>query len=109
MEQPGLLGHRPNASKRARQVQILGGYTRGFQHIDGTWQPNDPASFIQPDAFPNDRGIGSIRGNQTNSLSGNADTRSSPWQKHNLRLGGTWFAPFGVLASVNYVYQSGPY
>ena len=98
-----------NASKRTKSVQVLGGYTRGFQHVDGTWQPNDPASFLQPSAFPNDKGIGSIRGNMTNSLSGTADTRSSSWQKHNLRLGGTWFTPIGVVASLNYVYQSGPY
>lgn len=98
-----------NASKRTKRAQILGGYTRGFQHIEGTWQPNDPASFIQPDAFPNNRGIGSIRGNQTNSLSGNSDTRSSPWQKHNFRIGGVYTTSFGVMASVNYSYQSGPY
>ena len=98
-----------NASKRTKRGQILGGYTRGFQHIEGTWQPNDPASFIQPSAFPNNRGIGSIRGNQTNSLGGNADTRSSSWQKHNFRIGGTFTTSFGLLASVSYSYQSGPY
>ncbi len=98
-----------NASKRTKRTQVLAAYTRGFQHIDGTWQPNDPASFIQPDAFPNNLGIGSIRGNQTNSLSGNADTRSSPWQKHNFRVGGTFTTSFGVIASASYSYQSGPY
>ena len=59
-----------NASKRSKWLQILGSYTRGFQNLEGTWRPNDPASFIQPDAYPNDTGLGSIRGNQTNSLSG---------------------------------------
>jgi len=98
-----------NASKRTKSMQILGGYTRAFPKVAGTWQPNDPASFLQPDAFPNDKGIGSIRGNQTNSLSGNADTRSTSWQKHNFRIGGTWMSSFGVTTSVNYVYQSGPY
>lgn len=98
-----------NASKRSRSFQLLGSYTRAFQHNAGTWQPNDPASFIQPDAFPNDRGIGSIRGNQTNSLSGTADTRSPSWQKHNLRLGSTVVAPKGFVVALNYSYQSGAY
>lgn len=97
------------ASKRAKYMQFLGGYTRGFQHVAGTWQPNDPASFIQPEAFPNNRGIGSIRGNQTNSLSGSADTRSPSWQKHNFRLGATFETPWRVVAAVNYSYQSGAY
>lgn len=98
-----------SASKRARSIQLLAGYTRGFQHVAGTWRPNDPASFIQPEAFPNDKGIGSIRGNQTNSLSGSADTRSPSWQKHNLRLGATASTPWGITLAVNYAYQSGAY
>ncbi len=98
-----------NASKRGRRVQIIGAYTRAFQHNAGTWQPNDPASFIQPDAFDNDKGIGSIRGNQTNSLSGTADTRSPSWQKHNFRLGGTFLAPKGFVVALNYSYQAGAY
>jgi hypothetical protein len=97
------------ASKRAARFQLLGGYTRGWQHVAGTWRPNDPASFIQPDAFPNDKGIGSIRGNQTNSLSGSADTRSPSWQKHNFRLGATVSMPWGIIAALNYSYQSGAY
>jgi outer membrane receptor protein involved in Fe transport len=98
-----------NASKRSKRVQVLGSYTRAFQHIDGTWQPNDPASFIQPEAFANDKGIGSIRGNQNNSLSGGADTRSPSWQKHNARLGATLSTPWGVTLAANYSYQSGAY
>ena len=43
-------------------MQALASYVRQWRHIDGTWQPNDPASFIQPDAFANDTGIGSSTG-----------------------------------------------
>jgi outer membrane receptor protein involved in Fe transport len=98
-----------SASKRGKRLQLLGAYTRAFQHTGGTWQPNDPASFIQPEAFPNNKGIGSIRGNQTNSLSGTADTRSPSWQKHNFRVGGTLLAPKGIVLALNYSYQSGAY
>ena len=57
-----------DVTKRTSRMQLIANYTRAWQHIDGTWQPNDPASFIQPDAFANDKGLGTIRGNTPNSL-----------------------------------------
>ena len=30
-------------SQRTRRSQFVVGYTCGFQHLEGTWQPNDPA------------------------------------------------------------------
>jgi hypothetical protein len=97
------------AAKRTDRVNLLGGYTRGFQHLAGTWVPGDPASLIQPDAFANDKGIGSIRGNEVNSLSGTADTRSPSWQKHALRIGGAYRTPSRLLIASNLVVMSGPY
>src|SRR5262245_10730347 len=96
-------------SQRSRRSQFLVGYTRGFQHLDGTWQPNDPASFIQPTTFANDRGIGSIRGNENNSLSGTAQARNPMWIKHALRLAGSYNAPGGLTLSSNLLIFSGPY
>lgn len=96
-------------SQRTRRSQFIVGYTRGFQHLDGTWQPNDPASFIQRTAFANDRGIGSIRGNETNSLSGTAQARNPMWIKHALRLAGSYNAPWGLTLSSNLNIFSGPY
>ena len=96
-------------SQRTRRSQFIVGYTRGFQHLDGTWQPNDPASFIQPTAFVSDRGIGSIRGNENNSLSGTAQTRNPMWIKHALRLAGSYNAPWGLTLSSNLLIFSGPY
>ncbi len=96
-------------SQRTRRSQFIVGYTRGFQHLDGTWQPNDPASFIQPDAFANSRGIGSIRGNENNSLSGTAQARNPMWIKHALRLAGSLNAPWGLTLSSNLNIFSGPY
>jgi hypothetical protein len=102
-------GFEITVAKRTAKMQLLGSYTRNFQHLDGTWQPNDPASFIQPGAFANNRGLGTIRGNETNSLSGTSDTRSPSWQKHTLRIGGAYFLPWGFVASGNYTLLSGPY
>ncbi|MBI1872270.1 MAG: TonB-dependent receptor [Acidobacteria bacterium] len=96
-------------AKRTKKLNVLGGYTRGWQHLDGTWIPGDPASYIQPAAFPNDTGIGTIRGNETNSLSGTADGRSPSWQKHAFRVGGAYNAPWKLLFASNLVFLSGPY
>ena len=92
-------GFEVTVSKRSNNLTLLGSYGRNFQHIDGTWQPNDPASFIQPDHFANDKGLGSVRGNVFNSLSGDADIRSPSWQKHVLRIGGTRVTLDTVLAA----------
>jgi hypothetical protein len=102
-------GFEVTVSKRAKSLQFLGSYGRNFQHISGDWQPNDPASFLQPDAFANDKGLGTIRGNNLTSLGADVDTRSPSWQKHVLRLGGTYTAPFDIILSANYSLQSGPY
>ena len=103
-------------AKRTSRINMIAGYTRGWQHLDGTWIPNDPASFIQPGAFPNDKGIGTIRGNEQSapnnhagSLTGSADTRSPSWQKHAFRSGAAYNAPWGLLFGTNLVILSGPY
>jgi hypothetical protein len=104
-----------SVSKKTRALNLIAGYTRGWQHLDGTWIPNDPASFIQPGAFPNDKGIGTIRGNEQSStsnggsLSGTADTRSPSWQRHAFRSGVAYSAPWSLLFATNLVVLSGPY
>ena len=45
------------ATKRTSRINVLGSYTRVWSHLAGTWQTNDPASFIQPASFPFDRGL----------------------------------------------------
>ena len=97
------------AAKRTTKAQLITTYTRAWQHVGGTWQPNDPASFIQPDAFPNDRGLGTIRGAGTNSLSGTADTRNPMWEKHQFRTGLSYSAPWGIQLGTSFSVQSGPY
>ena len=98
-----------DVTKRTKTIQLIANYTRAWQHLAGTWQPNDPASFIQPDAFANNRGIGSVRGNVTNSLSGTADTRNPMWETDQLRLGIVYFAPWNLVLASNLSVQSGPY
>lgn len=103
-------------TKRTARAQVLASYVRQWRHIDGTWQPNDPASFIQPQAFANDAGIGSSTGtasapSDANSLSGSQMTQnvtaSAQWQDHVARVGATYTAPWAVLLATSYTFQSG--
>lgn len=96
-------------AQRTSRSQFLVGYTRMWGHVAGTWQPDDPGGIIQPDAFPNDKGIGSIRGNENNSLSGTAQTRSPMWIPHTLRISGSYSLPWGVTAATNMNLLSGPW
>jgi len=102
-------GFEMSVSKRTKRMQLLGGYTRGWQHLDGTWQPNDPAAFIQPEAFANNAGLGTWRGNTSNSLTGTSDIRSPSWQKHVFRLGGSYNLPWAVTLASNLTVLSGPF
>ena len=105
-----------SATRQTARVQALASYVRQWRHIDGTWQPNDPASFIQPDAFPNDTGIGNSTGtasaaSDANSLIGyhmtQPVTASAQWQDHVARLAVSVKAPWALAVSTNYTYQSG--
>lgn len=105
-----------SATKQTPRVMALASYVRQWRHIDGTWQPNDPASFVQPGAFPNDTGIGSSTGTATatfdsNSLSGfhmtQSVTASAQWQDHVARAGVMVRAPWSMNLAANYTFQSG--
>jgi len=105
-----------SVTKQTSRIEALASYVRQWRHIDGTWQPNDPASFIQPDAFPNDRGIGTSTGTatatfDTNSLSGfnmtQPVTASAQWQDHVVRTAVAYSAPWDLLLAANYTFQSG--
>jgi hypothetical protein len=75
--------------------------------MEGTFQPNDPALFIQPQAFPNDTGVGSSRTTTSNSLSGTADLDNFHWRDHVFRSGVTYFAPWQLILGATYAVQSG--
>jgi hypothetical protein len=103
-------------TKRTSRVQAIASYVRQWRHMAGTWQPHDPASFLQPDAFANDRTIGSSTGtasatSDANSLSGfhmtQSVTASAQWQDHVARTAATVIAPWALTLSANYTFQSG--
>jgi hypothetical protein len=74
---------------------------RQWQHISGTWNPTDPAGFIQPDAFPNNRLLHRTRGPaDTNSYPGS--TNASMWFPYSVRANGSYHAPYGIQLSASY-------
>jgi hypothetical protein len=76
--------------------------------------PNDPASFIQPGAFSNDKGIGNTRGPlsvpvESNSLSGTYMAGSGQWRNNAASLSGNVIGPWGIRVAPVVSYQSGPW
>jgi hypothetical protein len=98
-----------SVSKETSRVQLFSSYTRQWRHLEGTWQPNDPALFIQPDAFANDRGIGSNTAATRNSLSGTDMTGTSQWRDHVFRGMASIQLPWQLVVGVAYSVQAGPW
>jgi hypothetical protein len=103
-------------TRRAARTQVIASLVRQWRHIDGTWQPNDPASFITPASFASDTGIGSTTGTTSaatdaNSLSGThmtqRSTASAQWQDYAFRSGLVYDGPWGLSFATNYTFQSG--
>ena len=103
-------------TKRTSRLQGVASYVRQWRHIDGTWQPNDPASFIQPGAFANSAGIGSTTGTTSaptdaNSLSGSQGTQrgtgSAQWLNHAVRTGASYTGPWALLIAADLTIRSG--
>jgi len=102
------------AKSFSRTFQFIGGFNRQWQHFGGTWNPTDPARFLQPEAFASDRLLYMPRGNnEENSLpletGTNVHAYGPTWQKYSLRLGGTWNAPAGLRVAATFRMVAGPW
>ena len=111
MELARLHVLRAAGQKQTERFQALASYTHQWRHLAGTWQPNDPASFIQPDAFPNSKGIGSTTSTfeSQNSLSSSPSVTSLQVQTidDTIRLGASYRVPWDIVLATNYTFQSG--
>ncbi len=102
------------ATKNLRNnFQFLASINKQWQSIQGDWNPFDPARFIQPETFPNNHGLYMPRGNnEDNSLpapGGTTLTYGPTWIDYSIRLGGTYFAPKGIVVGVSYSLVAGPW
>jgi hypothetical protein len=84
---------------------------RQWQTLNGTWNPTDPAKFIQPDAFANDKNIWRTDGLvDNNSLStGNTLINNPMWEPFSVRIAATYNAPLGLGISSSYTISGGPW
>jgi carboxypeptidase family protein/TonB-dependent receptor-like protein len=97
-----------------RGLQFMAGINRQWQHMSGDWNPTDPARFIQPSAFPNDKLLYMPRGNnEDNSLpiqtGTTVHTYGPTWQKYRLNFGSSWYAPRGLVLAASYTIEAGPW
>jgi hypothetical protein len=102
-------------TKRSPRAQLIAGYTREWNALIGTWQPQDPASFLQPHAFPNRGGIGFVNGCSSglacadaNSLA-NVPGGGGTWRSHVVNAGGAYETPWRFYFAASYNLQSGPW
>ena len=92
--------------------QFIAGINRQWHKIDGTWNPTDPARFVQPNHFANNANLYMPRGNNDeNSLpdTGNALSYGPTWMKYRGNFGAVWQAPWGINVAGNLTVQAGPW
>ena len=99
------------AKNMSHNFQIIASATRQWQHLNGTWNPTDPARFVQPDAFDNNRDLSQqLFGNgDDNTLNGGGRESGAAYRPFSVRIGGQWLAPWGISVGGSYVIQSGGY
>ena len=103
-----------SAQASTKRLHAFATYTRQWRCHTGTWIPNDPASFLQPDAFANCKGIGANQGSTISlgdydSLSGRSMTSGIQWRDHVANLSGTLDLPWNVQVAAQYRFQTGPW
>lgn len=104
---PVYTGFDAQVTKQTTRWRLLASYVRQWRRMAGTWALNDPASFIQPDAFANDKGIGATNQNISNSLSGTAYAGYQGWRDHVVRAGVSAHGPWQTELATVYTFQSG--
>ncbi len=99
------------AKNLSHHFQVMTSLTRQWQRIDGTWNPTDPARFIQPDAFANNRDLSRhLFGNgDDNSLDGGGAESGVAFRPYSVRIAGQYFAPWDLRVAASYVIQAGGY
>jgi hypothetical protein len=99
------------AKNLSHNFQVMASVTRQWQHLEGTWNPTDPARFIQPDAFENNRDLSRhLFGNgDDNSLDGGGRESGVAYRPYSVRMAGQFFAPLGIKVAGSYVIQAGGY
>ena len=95
-------------TRQGTRFQGVASYTRVFPKMAGTWQPNDPASYIQPTTFELTQGLPSNDNRSASLGNGYATgTSSIEWMNHIARVAAAWHTPWKFLVSGSYSFQKG--
>ena len=99
------------AKNMANNFQLVMSFSKQWQHLEGTWNPTDPALFIQPNAFANDKDLSTqLFGNgDNNTLNGGGRESGAAYRPFSVRIAGQYFAPWHVSIGASYVIQAGGY
>jgi hypothetical protein len=99
------------ATKQMKDFNFMAGFNKQWQEFGGTWNPSDPARFIQPDAFPSNKALYMPRGNnEETALTNSTNLSYAPtWREYSIRLGATWRAPGDVTVGASWTTQAGPW
>ena len=98
-------------AKRMQNFQLMAGINRQWQHFAGTWNPTDPARFIQPERFASNKALWMPRGLRDEStLRSSNDLSYNPtWRQFSIRVGGTWRAPGDIVVGASFTSNAGPW
>ena len=98
------------AKNLSNGFQLMGSFSRQWQKLDGDWNPHDPARYIQPGAFANDREIPRTAGNnEANTLDGSGSPVTAAWRPYTFRLAGQYLAPWKITMAGSFILSAGDY
>ena len=95
-------------TKRTDRMSATLNFNRQWQHYAGDWNPHDPARFISPEKFDNNKALNMPRGNnEHNSLP--TSSYSPTWRQFSLRGGLTYQLPWDITGGISYTAGAGPW
>jgi hypothetical protein len=101
------------AKNMSHDFQLVFSVMKQWQHLEGTWNPTDPARFVQPNAFPDNKDLSAqLFGNgDDNTLPANGAGRESgaAYRPYAVRFAGQYFAPWNLSLAASYVVEAGGY
>lgn len=99
------------AKNMSHGFQLVANFTRQYQHLTGTWNPTDPARFLQSNAFADDKDLSQqLFGNgDSNSLTSGGQESGAAYRPYAWRMAGQWSAPWRLNIAASYVIQAGGY
>lgn len=96
------------STRRTDRMSATLNINRQWQHYNGDWNPNDPARYISPEKFNNNKTLNMPRGNnEENSLP--SSSYGPTWRQFSIRGGVTYLLPWDITAGVSYTAGAGPW